>query len=432
MKSRGATEESELTGDISTIARRHQTLVDRLVADGTIRSAAVEAAFRAVPRHRFLLESSLNEVYRDEAITTKRINGVPTRSSSQPSAMATMLEQLGVQPGQRVLEIGAGTGFNAALLAHLVGTTGQVVTMDLDDDLVTSARANLAGAGFGPERVLVVCGDGGNGYPDRAPFDRIVLTVGAWDIAPAWRQQLATGGRLLVPLWLRGAQQTVAFEGAGDHLTSVSISDCAFVRLRGEYAGPEALLPLTSDGAVMLAVEDRSAVDPKTVSALLFRDEPSSVQDTGVDAVLRELWGGLALWVALREPGFCSLMVTWADPVPPPPGLFRVGDASAWTIGLYDPSRLSLALAMDGGEGPRGPSEQPSYRLVVEGYGATNGVADQLVDQVAAWDAEGRPSAADLRIQAVAVGADVAADTGAIILSKRWTTLVISYTERSR
>ena len=82
------------------------------------------------------------EVYRDQAIVTKRVDGVSVSSSSQPAIMAVMLEQLAVQPGQRVLEIGAGTGYNAALLAHLVGPTGQVITVDIDAGIVEEPAAS--------------------------------------------------------------------------------------------------------------------------------------------------------------------------------------------------------------------------------------------------------------------------------------------------
>src|SRR6266702_1895917 len=110
-------------------------------------------------------------------------DGLPLSSSSQPAIMAIMLEQLGVAPGYRVLEIGTGTGYNAALIAHLVGERGTVVTVDIDADLVAKARANLDGAGY-PD-VIVICGDGGFGAPGHADDDDIIVTAGAWDLAPA-------------------------------------------------------------------------------------------------------------------------------------------------------------------------------------------------------------------------------------------------------
>src|SRR5712691_4736152 len=171
----------------------HQALVDQLKRLDCIGTPHVEAAFRAVPRHLFLPGTPLDRVYSDEAIPTKHLDGATVSSSSQPAIMAFMLEQLQLQPGHRVLEIGAGTGYNAALMAHIVGDTGRVVTVDLDEDLVASAREHLAAAGV--NHVQVVCGEGGLGCPDGAPYDRIILTVGPSDILPAWREQLKPDGR---------------------------------------------------------------------------------------------------------------------------------------------------------------------------------------------------------------------------------------------
>src|SRR5215472_11009728 len=131
-------------------------LVDELRDSGRLTSRAVEAAFRAVPRHVFLPEMVATEAYQDEAFVVKTgDDGMPVSSSSQPAIMAIMLEQLGLARGNRVLEIGAGTGYNAALMAFLVGTGGSVVTVDIDADLAARARAKLVAAGYA--RVLVVC-----------------------------------------------------------------------------------------------------------------------------------------------------------------------------------------------------------------------------------------------------------------------------------
>jgi protein-L-isoaspartate(D-aspartate) O-methyltransferase len=215
------------------IAALQQAYVNHLKRVGHIRTPAVEAAFRWVPRHLFVPGAPLDEVYSDRAINVK-----PGSSSSQPTVMANMLEQLQLAPGQRVLEIATGTGYNAALMAQIVGERGRVTSIEIDEELAVNARGHLAAAGYGS--VQVVCQDGGLGYSEAAPYDRIVVTTGAWDIAPAWWEQLRPDGRLLVPLALLGPghQMAVAFERRGDHLESVSVYPCTFMMSQGSIGAP--------------------------------------------------------------------------------------------------------------------------------------------------------------------------------------------------
>ena len=146
------------------LGRLRDRMVTSVTASGRPVSDAVAAAMRAVPRHLFLPDLPPPMAYRNEAIVTRRdADGQPTSSSSQPTIMAYMLDQLGVTAGQRVLEIGAGTGYNAALLQQLVGAGGRVVTVDLDADVAREAAAHLAAAGY-PE-VIVVQADGAAGWP---------------------------------------------------------------------------------------------------------------------------------------------------------------------------------------------------------------------------------------------------------------------------
>src|SRR5712691_10242036 len=155
--------ESTASDDRSNdIVMLRQTLADQLKNRGLILSSRVEEAFRTVPRHMFVPDTALETAYSDTHIVTRQQEELPISSCSQPSITAIMLEMLDLQPGQRVLEIGAGTGYAAALMAHIVGETGQVFTLDLDEDIVDDARKHLEAAGI--NNVQTICADGGLGW----------------------------------------------------------------------------------------------------------------------------------------------------------------------------------------------------------------------------------------------------------------------------
>ncbi|MFE2943529.1 methyltransferase domain-containing protein [Streptomyces sp. NPDC059255] len=162
--------------------RLRDSLVDQAVTEGRVRTPRIEKAMRTVPRHLFAPEVPLEEAYANRTVSIKNgDDGASISCASQPSVIGLMLEQLQVQPGESVLELGAGTGYNAALLAHLTGADGRVVTLDVDDDIVEGAHSNLATAGF--SNVEVILRDGAVGHADGAPYPKIVDTVGAHGIA---------------------------------------------------------------------------------------------------------------------------------------------------------------------------------------------------------------------------------------------------------
>ncbi|MGH3992458.1 MAG: lantibiotic dehydratase, partial [Pseudonocardiaceae bacterium] len=191
---------TEVIADSARAAELRGRLTDELVADGTIVSNQVEAAFRTEPRHLFSPGATLEESYAQDIVATKRDeHGITISSVSAPRIQAFMLEQAGLHPGMRVLEIGSG-GYHAALMAELVGADGEVTTVDIDPEVVDRARSCLTDAGY--SRVNVVLADAEGGVPEHAPYDRIIVTVGAWDIPPAWVDQLTEGGTITVPFAL--------------------------------------------------------------------------------------------------------------------------------------------------------------------------------------------------------------------------------------
>ncbi|SDQ14418.1 methyltransferase, FxLD system [Actinopolyspora saharensis] len=236
-----------------------EAMVRQLQDWGDLRSDSIAEALRTVPRHLFAPGESLEDVYAaNQAVVTKRDEqGLATSSLSATHIQVTMLEQAQLQPGMRVLEVGSG-GYNAALLAELVGEAGTVVSLDIDGDIVERARSCLQTAGY--ERVRVVHGDAEHGHAPEAPYDRIIVTAGAWDIPPAWIEQLAPGGRIVVPLRMRGLTRSVVFAHDGDHLVSTGYRLCGFVPMQGASAREERLIPL--DGSeVALRVEEEQLLD---------------------------------------------------------------------------------------------------------------------------------------------------------------------------
>jgi protein-L-isoaspartate(D-aspartate) O-methyltransferase len=286
-------------------------LVARLRRHGRLRDDRVATAFAAVPRERFLPGLPLADVYRDEAIVTRRdpASGAATSSSSQPAIMAVMLEMLGLRPGGRVLEVGAGTGYNAALLAHLAGPGGLVTSVEIDRDVAGEARDALLAA-ESPARVVV--GDGRAGWPDGAPYDGVIVTVSTDVVPRAWYDQLVPGGRLVVPLRLSRAtvalQAVAAFRRVRAGFDQVAVSPGGFMPLRGgdaygaaarlaageeaDAAADEPLVEITGPALAGLGPADRRRL---VLRALGFGR--SDILAVGAPAAL-----DLSAWVALALP----------------------------------------------------------------------------------------------------------------------------------
>lgn len=254
-------------------------LTDRLRTENVIRSASVEAAIRRTPRHLFIPDVELDQAYADNPVYTKTdAAGASISAASQPRIVAMMLEQLAARPGERILEIGAGTGYNAALIAAMVGDAGHVTTIDVDADLVDGARRHLTAAGVG--NVDVVLGDGARGHPGAAPYDRIIATVGAWETPTAWLEQLAPDGRLVVPLRLRGAaSRSIVFQRHSGGWRSQGSELAVFMPLRGIGDDARRTITLTPEQDVTLQAHKEQAIDQALAGVL---DTNRTVVWTGV------------------------------------------------------------------------------------------------------------------------------------------------------
>ncbi len=394
-----------MTDDVS-LAELRERLVGEVLQTSGIRDERIAAALRDVPRHLFLPHLPPEEAYLDDAIVTKRdAEGQPISSSSQPAIMAIMLDQLDLAPGQRVLEIGAGTGYNAALIRHIVGPSGTVVSVDIDADLVDHAREHLASAGY-PD-ITVVAADGAQGYPPGAPYDRVIATVGVSDLAPAWLHQTGPDARIVVPLDVRGSQLAVAFgraepeqAGSKGHWVSRSIAPCGFMRMRGSLAGPERTVVLQPGLSIALpdglTMADGQEVDGPALAA--FLDGPPAEFATGVRASSVQVFWGLGLWLAAGDRRSCGVAEEWTEGTAG--RLARAplyGRGMVATAGIVD----SGGIAVLSTDQPAAEGRSGQLTLEVAGFGPHGPeLGAALAAHVQAWDRAGQPGAARLRVDA--------------------------------
>lgn len=153
---------------------------------------------------------------------------------SQPSFVLRMLDLLQLKPGDNVFELGAGSGWNAALMGHLVGPRGQVVSLEIIPELAQSAAETIESLGI--SNVHIVAGDGAEGHADSAPYDRAIFTAGAFDLPRFFYEQLREQGLLLVVIKTEGGGDNLfVLRKTGDHFETLESHSCAFVQLRGKY-----------------------------------------------------------------------------------------------------------------------------------------------------------------------------------------------------
>jgi protein-L-isoaspartate(D-aspartate) O-methyltransferase len=362
-------------------------LVGELERRELIRSEHVRDAFLAVPRELFVREFAAREglaaVYRDEAIPTKHgEHGVPLSSSSQPAVMALMLEQLELEEGMRVLEVGAGTGYNAALLSLLVGKQGRVVSVDVDAQIAAEARRTLRDFGY---EVRIVHADGRAGYAETAPYDRIIVTASADAVPRDWFEQLADDGLIEVPLRLNSV-------GAAQAIPVLRKTSTGFRSLRAVAGG---FMPLRG-------ADESGVPDP-------LREPRLTITDTtheGLESVLQ--LSGSALNTLSRAAKRRLLTTVLGEPRRRPLGL----RADHGALGLY----LSLTLPKS-----RLVSSFPTFRIgaisrdgaslalielgrpdrpkvdALKAYGDDD-AEEFLLEHVRTWTRRGRPAASDLKL----------------------------------
>ncbi|MEV0344921.1 methyltransferase, FxLD system [Nonomuraea sp. NPDC050680] len=364
--------------DEARAAELRDKLADELKTAGYIKSAPVEAAFRTVSRHAFVpADTPLDVTYHvDSAVVTKRDeHGIAISSVSAAYIQVAMIEQAELEPGMTVLEIGSG-GVNAAMIAEIVGADGHVVSVDIDEAVAERAAELLDANGYA-DRVSVMAVDAEHEIPTFEQFDATIVTVGAWDLSPAWLRQLAPDGTLVVPMRMNGVSRSIAFRRTNDHLASTSAVVCGFVPMQGagRHIDREFRLPDANGHAVALRFDDGAPDDPALLDGVLA-SERSEVW-SGVTIKHGVSFADLHLWFASFLPGFCRLAVD--------EGTELAQERKSW-----------FPFA-----GVRGDSfAYLSVRPALEGAGAEFGAraygphgqeaATAMVEQIRAWDEQAR------------------------------------------
>ena len=384
--------------DLSDQAEKLRSeLVESLVDQGAIKSQAARQAFEKVPRHLFVPRVNIATAYSDQPVFIRWDAGTPISSSTQPRMMAIMIEQLGLEPGSRVLEIGAGTGYNAAILAHIVGESGSVISVDIDQDIVDEAAGNLSKTGC--DNVKCICGDGFEGFPAGQPYDRIIVTVGAYDISPHWVDQLKDGGIMVVPLWFKGFSLSVALQKRDGQLRSLSTALCTFIPIRGIWQRTEGYFTVGDPPNDLLEMTIGLEWDDRRYR----RDiDQLLAQDVSLREIGRSLEGqfhtqnissGLYMFLTVNPNVFMLYSSSQNN-------LFRGSG-----YGLVDLDSMSAVVLSD-----RHPE-----RAVVYGNDAAYGQMIELLDR---WDQMGHPSIHDLQISAL-LGTPKSVPEGHWIIGKR-------------
>ncbi|WP_331735579.1 methyltransferase, FxLD system (plasmid) [Streptomyces sp. NBC_01166] len=371
-----------MPGEPAEAVRLRARMADILIDKGWAPSTRVQTALRQVPRHRFIPEAPLETAYDDDlaVVTLREGPGTAVSSVSAAWLQADMIEQLRLKPGMTVLEVGAG-GYNAELLAHVLGPRGRVVTVDVDPYVVHRTRRLCAEAGSG--QVTAVLGDGGLGAPGHVPpggFAGVMITHNAADIAPAWREQLAEGARLVVPLAIGGYTRSLTLVRCRDTLVAEHWTYCGFVQDRGAAARTIPSVQL-ADGKVVIRWEDGGPGPGDTAGLEEALLGPRHELTTGLVVQGAFNFETLQVYAATTLPRFCRLTA--------PEGSTLVAQQDAAAL-MADGSLAYLThrKVKD--------ASHPDGRLTeffIHAYGpAADTLARRFVDCVHTWDQEVRES----------------------------------------
>lgn len=210
-----------------SFGEQRKALVKHLERSGYVRSPVVREALLATPRELFVPEAVRAASYADHPLDIGQ-----RQTISAPHMVAIMVEAMQAEEGNRVLEVGGGSGYHAAVIAHVAGPSGHVYAVERHRALAEGARANLEAAGLS-DRVTMLVGDGSCGWPEEAPYDRISVACAAPYVPDGMKSQLTDGGKLLIPVGSTFIQELMRVTREGDSFRQERLGGCVFVPLIG-------------------------------------------------------------------------------------------------------------------------------------------------------------------------------------------------------
>ena len=361
-------------------------------------SEATQKAYLATPRHQFVrryrrwgvkewnevsednLEEHLATLYADRALVLfgDDDDDVPS-TISQPSFVLRMLDMLQLEPGQKVFELGAGSGWNAALMGHLVGEKGCVYSLELIPEMAQRAAATIDRLGI--KNVNVIEGEGGEGYAAGAPYDRAIFTAGAYDLPHPFFEQIKEGGLFLVVIKSEGGGDTLALlRKEHEYFESIDSVACGFVQMRGKYQ-LESLKPIRLE-----ELPEWQELKEKLINTRPFWWGGKGKQDFPWRTL------GVRSFLGITEPSFRSFKIQTEET-----------GRNQHYFGLWDPEEKSLVIAKDD---------------LLRSYGSSP-AEERLIKSLERWVKLGMPSAASFSLKIYPIDYPLTANENEWIVRRR-------------
>jgi len=187
--------------------KQNEELIKNLISRGALKTERIIEAFRKVKRHNFVPEKYLHVAYVDAPLPLEE----SSRSTiSQPYTVAVMVEALQPKEGEKILDVGTGSGWQTCLLSYCVGEKGKIVTMEINEQIYNFARKNIEKFNF--KNIIQILGDGSKGHKNEAPYDKIIITAAARKLPENLKKQLKVGGRIVVPIGGTFEQQMIILD----------------------------------------------------------------------------------------------------------------------------------------------------------------------------------------------------------------------------